>query len=149
MDKRRAITITYDGNEIWLTELIQEPQLAIVHIPIELYSFFLQPLLRLLFGEDHDEDAVRVPWTNRHDFLNVSITPVEISVICSRTLADRLIRPVASSLNEIVSHGKTIKTKDCIQVSADDYTAIQVDGQGLDAGARVLELTTPLAMAGM
>lgn len=36
-----------------------------------------------------------------------------------------------------------------IHISEDDYIVIQVDGQGLDAGQRVLELTSPLAMAGM
>lgn len=36
-----------------------------------------------------------------------------------------------------------------IQISDEDYIVIQVDGQGLDAGQRVLELTSPLAMAGM
>ena len=34
-------------------------------------------------------------------------------------------------------------------ISREDYMVIQVDGQGLDAGQRVLELTRPLAMAGM
>ncbi|RMZ84058.1 hypothetical protein DV737_g1271, partial [Chaetothyriales sp. CBS 132003] len=36
-----------------------------------------------------------------------------------------------------------------VEISYEEYTAIQVDGQGLDAGQRVLELTSPLAMAGI
>ena len=36
-----------------------------------------------------------------------------------------------------------------VSISAEDYVVVQVDGEGLDAGQRVLELTTPLAMAGM
>lgn len=58
--------------------------------------------------------------------------------------------PVAQALNQLYgasSKGKEVKTE--IQVSSEDYVAIQVDGQGLDAGQRVLELTSPLAMAGM
>jgi hypothetical protein len=36
-----------------------------------------------------------------------------------------------------------------VDVSDNDYIAMQVLGQGLEAGKRVLELTSPLAMAGM
>ncbi len=125
----------------------QEPHLALIHIPIELYSLCLQPILRLLFGEDHDEDAAKISWTNRHDFLNISITSVECSVICSRHLADRYVRPLAEVLNELYAGKGKAKTE--IQISSEDYIVIQVDGQGLDAGQRVLELTSPLAMAGM
>jgi len=135
----------------WLTLQIglQEPQLALIHIPIQLYSFLLQPILRLLFGEDHDEDAAKVPWTSRHDFLNVSITPVECSVICTRQLADRFIRPAAEVLNKIYASDKKSKSKKEVHISPDDFIVVQVDGQGLDAGQRVLELTSPLAMIGM
>jgi hypothetical protein len=38
---------------------------------------------------------------------------------------------------------------DHVQISLEDFNVIQVDGQGLDAGQRVLELTSPLALAGM
>ena len=109
----------------------------------------MQSILRLLFGEDHDEDAAQISWTNRHDFLNVSITPVECSIICTRSLADRFIRPTAEVLNRLSANNAKGKTKTEIQISIEDYIAIQVDGQGLDAGQRVLELTSPLAMAGM
>lgn len=120
-----------------------------IHIPIELYSFCLQPILRLLFGEDHDEDASKISWTNRHDFLNVSITPVECSIICSRYLAEMVVRPVADKLNILCAGSKNGQSKYSIQISEEDYIVVQVDGQGLDAGQRVLELTSPLAMAGM
>ncbi|KAJ9617082.1 hypothetical protein H2200_000803 [Cladophialophora chaetospira] len=126
----------------------QEPHLALIHIPIELYSLCLQPILRLLFGEDHDEDAARISWTNRHDFLNISITPVECSIICSRHLADRFVQPLADVLNKLYARTNG-GAKPEIQISAEDYIVIQVDGQGLDAGQRVLELTSPLAMAGI
>lgn len=140
------------GNNIQLTLLSnsQETHLVLVHIPIELYSFCLQPILRLLFGEDLDEDASQIPWVNRHDFLNVSITPVECSIICSRYLADQFIRPVTDTLNALYANARLSEnSKPAIQISDDDYIVIQVDGQGLDAGQRVLELTSPLAMAGM
>lgn len=38
---------------------------------------------------------------------------------------------------------------DKIIISEDEFIAMQVDGQGLDAGQRVIELTSPLAMAGV
>ncbi|EXJ75759.1 uncharacterized protein A1O5_00266 [Cladophialophora psammophila CBS 110553] len=142
-----------------------EAHLALIHIPIELYSLSLQPILRLLFGEDHDEDAAKISWTNRHDFLNVSITTIECSIICSRYLADRFVRPVAEGLNRLYASNNNNnnnnnsssssnkrgggKTKGEIQIGTEDYIVIQVDGQGLDAGQRVLELTSPLAMAGI
>ncbi|ETN44568.1 uncharacterized protein HMPREF1541_10238 [Cyphellophora europaea CBS 101466] len=117
-----------------------EPRLALIHIPIELYSLFLQPILQLLFGEDHDEDAASVPWTNRHEFLNVSITPEGCSVICTRYLADKYMVPIKRQYENIASG---------VENFDEDYIVIQVDGQGLDAGQRVLELTSPLAMAGI
>jgi len=155
----KAIGTDTQGLETSLTRFFshgqQETHLVLVHIPIELYSFCLQPILRLLFGEDDNDldpddngdsggEASKIPWTNRHDFLNLSITPVECSIICSRWRAERVIRPAAEALNTLYA-----KAGPRIEISEDDYIVIQVDGQGLDAGQRVLELTSPLAMAGM
>lgn len=125
----------------------KDARLALIHIPIKYYSFFIQSILRLLFGEDHDEDAAKIPWTNRHDFLNISITPIEISIICTRELADRFIVPVEDNLRALFM--QDLPSQQVLDISHEDYTVVQVDGQGLDAGQRVLELTGPLAMAGM
>lgn len=124
--------------------LPQNPRLVLIHIPIRSYSFFLQPILRLLFGEDHDDEAANIPWTNRHDFLNISITPIECSVICTRDLAERFFRPLAEIYNGLVKD-----SNDEVLIGKDDYIVIQVEGQSLEAGQRLLELTSPLAMAGM
>lgn len=124
----------------------QEGRSALIHIPLRCYPFFLQPIQRLLFGEDHDEDAHKIPWPYRHSFLNVSITPVECSIVCSRDLASRFLRPLADRFNNLV---KTEDGIDLVRASAENFDVIQVDGQGLDAGQRVLELTSPLALAGM
>ena len=84
-----------------------------------------------------------IPWTNRHDFLNITINSIECSVICSRCLADRLFVP-------LLRHYRTfLKSEVEVEIGHEQYMVIQVDGQGLDAGQRVLELTSPLAMAGM
>lgn len=34
-------------------------------------------------------------------------------------------------------------------ISVDDFVVVSVEGEGLQAGQRVLELTTPLALAGV
>jgi len=127
----------------------QEGKLSLIHIPISHYSFFLQPILRLLFGEDHDEDAAKIPWTERHQFLNISVTPIECSVFCSRELADRYFTPLADIFNALVKTKKKGGVKEFVEINPEDYVVIQVEGSGLDAGQRVLDLTSPLAMAGM
>lgn len=121
----------------------------IVHIPNEHFPFFIQPILRILFGENIDLDGIRVPWTDRHVFLNVSITPVGRSLICSKTLADRYLRPLIDQFNRFLTGDKTKAKTALVEIGHDEYIAIQVEGQGLDAGQRVLELTAPLAMAGI
>jgi hypothetical protein len=123
--------------------------LSLIHIPINHYSFFVQPILRLLFGEDHDEDAVKIPWTDRHRFLNVSITPVECSVFCSRELADRFFRPLAEAFNGSRPKRNSHTKDDLVEINPEDFVVVRVDGGGIEAGQRVLELTSPLALAGM
>jgi hypothetical protein len=126
--------------------IFQEGRFALIHIPLHYYPFFLQPIQRLLFGEDHGEDANGTPWPYRHGFLNVSITPAECSLVCSRELADRFFEPLVDRFNGLQQSGEGT---DHVQISPEDFNVIQVDGQGLDAGQRVLELTSPLALAGM
>lgn len=73
--------------------------------------------------------------------MNISLTPVECSVVCPRELATRFFNPARDELEP------SLRQQCCI--SQDDYIVIQVYGDGLDAGKRVLELTSPLAMSGM
>ena len=68
------------------------------------------------------------------------MTSLECSIVCSRQNADELFDPLVREL-------KSAREQACITV--DDYVVIQVDGEGLDAGRRVVELTSPLALAGM
>jgi hypothetical protein len=123
--------------------------LSLIHIPLNHYSFFLQPILRLLFGEDHDEDAIKIPWTDRHRFLNVSITTIECSVFCSRELADRFFRPLAEVFNSNRPKRNSHTKDDLIEINPEDFVVMRVDGGGIEAGQRVVELTSPLALAGM
>lgn len=134
---------------------IKETQLALIHIPLHLYSNFLQTVLQLLLpnesrtngfgtnGNGNGNGAVLPPegWPYEHPFVNISVTPVECSVVCSRALARRLFIPARDALNDAL--------KAQISVTDEDFVVMQVDGEGLDAGQRVLDLTSPLALAGM
>lgn len=128
---------------------IQDDHLALIHIPLELYSFYIQPILQLLFLdvspiEGQLPSCPEVSAKALPGFLNVSITPVECSVICSRTLADRYFAPLLD-----IQHHNTPAGCPRVEISPEDFIVMQVEGQGLDAGQRVLELTSPLAMAGV
>lgn len=95
-------------------------------------------------GEAEDIETPEVNTdSSQTAFLNLSITPVECSIVCTRELAEMYFAPVLGKID--------IKSPDNgrVSVSEEDYIAMQIDGEGLDAGQRVLELSSPLAMAGM
>ncbi|KAL4804914.1 hypothetical protein BDV18DRAFT_161318 [Aspergillus unguis] len=132
-----------------------EDRLALVHIPLDLYPFFLEPILKVLFhevapitesqtetrGYDSPQEFSR---NVQPAFLNFSITPVECSIMCPRQLADAYFAPLLERFFEVSSSPRSR-----LSISSDDFIAMQVYGEGLEAGQRVLELTTPLAMAGI
>ncbi|KZF20357.1 hypothetical protein L228DRAFT_263014 [Xylona heveae TC161] len=126
-----------------------ETRLSLIHIPLHLYSNFLQPILQLLLPSENGNGARFSPsgernsfsWAAQHTFVNISVTPIECSVACSRESAEALFKPVLESLDA--------SSRNQISISTEDYVVFQVDGEGLDAGQRVLELTTPLALAGI
>jgi hypothetical protein len=127
----------------------KDTQLALIHIPLHLYSNFLQSILQLLLPNASRtafasrDGAVQPPkgWPYEHPFVNISITPIECSIVCSRLLANEVFVPVLSLLD---THSRSQ-----VHITSDDFVVMQVDGEGLDAGQRVLELTSPLALAGM
>ena len=96
---------------------------------------------------DYGEDAFKIPWTDRHEFLNLSMTAVGCSLICSKVLVEKYLTPRVKQFNMLAGSPKANLAG--IEISNEEYVAIQVEGQGLDASQRVLELTGPLAMAGM
>lgn len=69
--------------------------------------------------------------------------------MCSKAMVDRYLMPLAKQLNSLIGDSKSRSKTSTIEISKDEYVVVQVDGQGLDASERVLELTGPLAMAGM
>jgi hypothetical protein len=123
----------------------------LVHIPLDLYPFFVQPILRLLFSDvppiqepAEGDDEITPAVLPSPGFVNLSVTPVECSVVCSRQLAERFFAPLANRFNKLAP-----ATGSRVSIGKDDFIVMQVDGQGLDAGQRVLELSSPLALAGM
>ena len=141
---------------------VQEHRLALVHIPLELYPYFLKPILQVLFDEvppikngdgagisaddgpileeeEEEAEAEEATTPEQPAFLNISITPVECSVMCPRKLAEQYFAPLIAKFTPSES----------LSITQDDFIAMQVYGEGLEAGQRVLELTSPLAMAGM
>ncbi|KAF4556541.1 Hypothetical protein D9617_1g084190 [Elsinoe fawcettii] len=122
-----------------------DTRLALIHIPLKLYPHFTQPILQLLalVGIDEpDEDGIpRRPWAFYYPFANISVTTIECSIVCPRHLITELFTPILCSL----SHAAQSE----ISISRDDYVVIAVGGEGTEAGQRVLDLTAPLALAGI
>lgn len=130
----------------------QDARLSLVHIPLAHYPAYLQPLLRLIFPASKPNGVVQepsnlaepdLPWVNRYPFLNVSVTSTECSIVCPKALAEELFAPsgIAAAPRAIGRYGAII--------SPEDFVVMSVEGEGLEAGKRVLELTSPLALAGM
>lgn len=77
--------------------------------------------------------------------MNVSVTSVECSIVCRKDVAEDLFRPA------IVGAGSSpgANSDREASISAEEFVVITVEGAGMEAGQRVLELTSPLALAGM
>lgn len=132
-----------------LNSILTTPQgthLALIHIPIDAYSHFVQPILQLLLESHSQETEDEItkpskPWASIFPFVNISISPNECSVVCPRDQAVELFTPILKGLEPSLAKS--------VSISEDDYSVIMIGGEGLEAGQRVLDLTTPLALAGM
>lgn len=113
---------------------------------LEAYPHFIQPILQLLFHNPHVDGDVVVrapsrPWAFWDPFVNVSIVANECSIVCPRQQAESLFLPIINGLSsDLQKH---------VSISNEDFSAIVIGGEGLEAGQRVLDLTSPLALAGM
>jgi len=124
----------------------QNTHIALVHIPMQAYAHFLQPISRLILHNtnlDCDGEPIepRRPWEYWHPLVNISIAHNECSIACPRDLAEELFAPVISGLRPELARG--------VSISKEDYSAIVIGGEGLEAGQRVLDLSSPLALAKM
>jgi hypothetical protein len=125
--------------------VVKNTELALIHIPLRLYSTFLQSILKLLLPTDaarppSNGSGASVPHQD-HPFINISVTPIECSIACPRTLIESIFVPARDALSPT--------DRESVTISREDYVVMQVDGEGLEAGQRVLELTSPLALAGI
>ncbi|KAB5531307.1 ACT domain-containing protein [Coniochaeta sp. 2T2.1] len=121
---------------------------ALIHIPLSLYPTFLQAILRTLLPpslpSSSDLDSSLQPLSlldSHHGFLNISVTPIEVSIVCHTSLATTLFDPAIASLPK--------DARRSVSTSKDSYTVFSVISAGMDAGSRVVDLTSPLALAGV
>ncbi|KAI9647494.1 hypothetical protein NHQ30_003879 [Ciborinia camelliae] len=133
-----------------VTNRYQKGEFSLIHIPLPLYSLLLQPILRVLLpykaavadpldeSEDEEESLI---FDQEHGFLNISVTPIECSVVCHKSWAETIFQPIIDALPEDENNK--------VQISTDSYIVFSVDSTGTDAGQRVMDLTSPLAMAGI
>lgn len=126
----------------------QEGQFSLIHIPLPLYSALLQPILRILLphggptGSDEPEGLLEgLSTDNKHGFLNISVTPIECSIVCHTSWAQNVFEPVINKLPK--------ESSKQVQISKDTYIIFSVSSAGMEAGQRVMDLTAPLAMAGI
>ncbi len=125
---------------------MQDTRVALIHIPLGIYQLFLQPILSLLLHNDVlDNDGRPIPpdrpWMFWHPFVNISITNNECSIVCPRRQAEDIFEPLLEKLPALL--------RKSISISREDYSVIVIGGEGLEAGKRVLDLTSPLALAGI
>ncbi|OTB11695.1 hypothetical protein K445DRAFT_67962 [Daldinia sp. EC12] len=117
----------------------------LIHIPLHLYPNFLQPILQVLLPQGDDDslsnEAEGLSIDNKHGFLNISITPVECSVVCHCSWAKNVFEPVIKRLPPNAAK--------LVTISKDTYLILSVISAGMDAGSRVMDLTSPLALAGV
>lgn len=124
---------------------------TLIHIPLDLYNTFLQPILRVLIPQTqtlrvdgssmHHEDLDGLSADNQHGFLNISVTPLECSIVCHTSWARNVFDAIVSSLPAHKSRA--------ISGLAESYMILSVISADLDAASRVLDLSSPLALAGI
>lgn len=73
--------------------------------------------------------------------MHISITTNACTVVCPEHEAETLFMPLLAGLNS--------KVQSSVSISSEQYAAVLISGEGLDAGQRVLDLTSPLALAGI
>lgn len=118
---------------------LQNSSLSLIHIPLALYPHFLNGLISLITSNSSGNSDSRSE--NLPGFINISLTPVECSIVCPRLLVEKLFDPI---IDELSSELKT-----SVSISPEDFVAIQVEGEELNAGQRVLDLSSPLALVGV
>lgn len=128
-----------------MTTTYQDGAFSLIHIPLDLYPTFLRPILQTLLPDAQpstlDSDLRSLSLDSHHGFLNISITPIEVSVVCHTSLATAIFDPAIAALPKDATRS--------VSTSKDSYAVFSVISAGMDAGSRVVDLTSPLALAGV
>ncbi|KAK3986278.1 hypothetical protein QBC44DRAFT_141000 [Cladorrhinum sp. PSN332] len=111
-----------------------EGTINLIHIPLPLYSSFLEPILKVLLPLSRGSSS-----KDNNPFVNISVTPLECSVVCNSLWAKSVFEPAIRRLPKSVSAG--------VSISKDAYAVLSFTSAGMDAGSRVADLTSPLALA--
>lgn len=147
VQKRYRHTVPLAGDD---ADSTQDGQFSLIHIPLPLYYALLQPILRTLLPpgspgptcRDEPEGLLEgLSIDKKHGFLNISVTPIECSVVCHVSWAKNVFEPAIRHLPRDAVEQVTI--------SKDTYIVFSVSSAGMEAGQRVIDLTAPLAMAGI
>ncbi len=120
---------------------------------MSLYKDHLPTILQLLFpsaacddreGEEPaNQDTVKEgSWANRHEFLSVSITPLECSIVCEHALGISLF---GSTCEKIVKIGGSDQ-RNFGSISTETFVAISVEGSGMEVGVLQPRLPLPVQM---
>ncbi|KAH7318458.1 hypothetical protein B0I35DRAFT_478963 [Stachybotrys elegans] len=124
----------------------------LIHIPLNVYATLLQPILRILLPQSqslqvsHDSsepelEQLGLTIDGQHTFLNISITPIECSIVCHSAWTRNVFEPAVKSLPKDAAKA--------VSISRDTYTILSVISAGLDAASRVVDLSLPAALAGI
>ncbi|PFH58510.1 hypothetical protein XA68_13574 [Ophiocordyceps unilateralis] len=122
----------------------------LIYIPLELFRQFLQPILRVLLPQTQSLDASPqcpehelegLTADNQHGFLNISITPLEVSIVAHASWSRNVLEPVIDALPRHQAAS--------VSVFRDAYMVLCIISADLDAAGRVMELSSPLALAGV
>lgn len=123
-----------------------------MHIPLPLYSTLLQPILKILLPDSQRPKQPPNPSSaahTKHPFINISVTPLECSIVCPTAWAHTLFdqqereqqRQQQQEQQQQPSHAGGVS------ISQDTYLALRVTSASTSAGSRVADLTSPLARA--
>lgn len=74
----------------------------------------------------------------QHGFLNISVNPLECSIVCHTSWAKNVFQPFIDGLPK--------EAAKAITISSEEYLVISVINAGMEAASRVMELTCPLAL---
>ncbi|KAK8140995.1 hypothetical protein G3M48_001081 [Beauveria asiatica] len=122
----------------------------LICFPHQLYSFLVQPIIRTLIPQTQDlnisshapeHELDGLTHDQQHRFLNISITPIECSLVVHASWAQNVFRPIIDRLPPDLAAQ--------VNVSSDTYMILCVIAASLDPAGRVMELSSPLALAGI